>query len=384
MRAGARVSASKCNFRALTILPLLLAVFVRFLMLPFVSDDATIYLLPWMQEYRTQGVAALGGEFSNYNFPYLFLLYAASLLPVEPLYAIKFVSLIGDVLLAVSMAHLVRQYRPYGLEPATAAVVTLFIPTVLLNAAMWGQCDSFYTAFLVLSLSYLLRNDARRAWLFWGVAFAFKLQSVFFLPALVLVSLRNRFNLMSSILAVGLWAMLSLPPMLFGRSLGSTLGIYVKQSGEDRLVAGAANIYEWLPGVTAAEGRIPALIVCSAVLLGIAFPYWRAPDSPERRVLLAACVLAVCPFLLPQMHDRYFFAAEVVSLVFIGNRSLRLVPVIFSGTGLLVYVLYFSGNRYIWPLLIASALQAVALVLLMHELMIKRRATKRNLLPIIQ
>lgn len=328
------------------------------------------------------GAAALGGEFSNYNFPYLFLMYVASLLPIAPLFAIKIISLIGDVLLAVSMAHLVRHYRPYGLEPATAAVVTLFIPTVLLNAAMWGQCDSFYAAFLTLSLSYLLRNDARRAWLLWAVALAFKLQSVFFLPVLVLISLRNRFHLMSPILAAGLWATLSLPPMLFGRSLVSTLGIYVKQSGEDRLVAGAANVYEWFPGVTAAEGRIPALIACSVVLLGIAFAYWRAPDSPERRILLAVCVLAVCPYLLPQMHDRYFFAAEVLSLVFISTRSLRLVPVIFSGTGLLVYVLYFSGNRYIWPLLIASALQAIAIFLLMHELVKKRNDMKKGLLPV--
>lgn len=353
-------------------------------MLPYVSEDAAIYLLPWMQEYRNHSAEALGGEFSNYNFPYLFLMYTASLLPIEPLYAIKTVSLIGDILLALSMAHLVRRYRPSGLEPATAAVVTLFIPTVLLNAAMWGQCDSFYAAFLLLSLSYLLRNDARRAWLFWAVALAFKLQSVFFLPALVLVSLRNRVSIISPVFAMGIWAALSLPPILFGRSLLSTLGIYLKQTGEDRLVAGAANIYEWFPGVTAEAGRIPALIACSVALSGIALAYWHAPDSPESRILLALCVLAVCPFLLPQMHDRYFFAAEVLSLVLIRNSSLRWVPVIFASTGLAVYVLYFSGNRYLWPLLIASAIQALAVLLLIRELMKKRSAMKQGLFPVIR
>ena len=363
---------------------LLLALLTRILMLPFVSEDAGIYLLPWMQEYKIYGASALGGEFSNYNFPYLFLMYAASLLPIEPLYAIKFISLLGDVVLALSMAHLVRYYRPYGLEPLTAAVVTLFLPTVALNAAMWGQCDSYYAAFLLLSLSYLLRNDARKAWLLWALALAFKLQSVFFLPVLALVSLRNRFNLLNPVLAAGLWVTLSLPPMLFGRSLGSTLGVYLRQTGEDRLVAGAANVYEWFPGVTAAEGRIPALIACSLALMGIAFAYWRAPDSTERRVLLAVCVLAVCPFLLPQMHDRYFFATEVLSLVLVGNRTLRLVPVIFSGTGLLVYVLYFSGNRYIWPLLTASALQAFAVVLLVQQLIKRRNAVTHSLHPVSQ
>jgi hypothetical protein len=114
-----------------------LAVAVRVALLPFVSEDSTFFLLPWMEEFRKDGAAALGGDFSNYNFPYLFLMFLASLLPVDTLIAIKVASLFGDVLLAISVAALFAQFRPAGISPRLAALIALFLPTVLINASMW-------------------------------------------------------------------------------------------------------------------------------------------------------------------------------------------------------------------------------------------------------
>jgi Gpi18-like mannosyltransferase len=96
-----------------------------------------------MQEFRNNGAAALGGEFSNYNFPYLLLMYLSSLLPIEPIFAIKLVSLLGDGLLAISTGLIFQQFRSSRLPSVTAALLVLFVPTVLINASMWGQCDAF-------------------------------------------------------------------------------------------------------------------------------------------------------------------------------------------------------------------------------------------------
>lgn len=323
------------------------------------------------------GALALGGEFSNYNFPYLFLMFLASLLPIEPLLAIKCVSLVGDILLAFSVAALFAQFRPAGISPKLAALVALFLPTVLLNASMWGQCDSFYTSFLLLSLKCLLANDPRNAWLLWGVALSFKLQSVFFLPALVLISLRNRYNPLLPMLSAAVWVALSSPPIFFGRSLESTYSIYANQTQEHRLVAGAANIYSWFPTATAEDGRIPALIFCAVTLTFVGIAYWRGDDSNGRKVLLAVTVVAVCPLLLPQMHERYFFAAEVMSLLLLRQRKLRLTPWLFAGTGAVVYVLYFLSNQYALPLMLASIFQCVAVGILLVALW------RRNF-PVIQ
>lgn len=351
-----------------------IALGARLALFPYVSEDATYFLLPWMQEFRDHGAAALSGEFSSYNFPYLFLMFLASMLPLDPLYAIKIVSLAGDCFLACSVGALVAQFRPAKLSPKLAALVALFLPTVLLNASMWGQCDAIYTSFLLLSLRCLLLNDGKCAWLWWAVALSFKLQAVFFLPVLVLISLRNRYSLALPAMAAGVWALLSVPPVLFGRSWSSTFSVYLHQSVnedpsvENRLVAGAANVYAWLPTVSAEQGRIPAIAICGIVLLLSAFAYWRGPDLAERRVLLAVSVVAICPLLLPQMHDRYFFVAEVMSLLLIGHKKLFFAPWLFAGTGLFVYVLYFMSNQYALPLMLASIVQCFVVGMLLRTL----------------
>jgi Gpi18-like mannosyltransferase len=349
-------------------LPIVLAILARLALLPFVSGDATFHLLPWMHEFQANGSAALGGNFSNYNFPYLLLLFFSSLLPLEPLFAVKLVSLLGDALLALAVAQLARHFKPSKLTPAAAGIITLFLPTVLLNAAMWGQCDSYYTAFLALSLTQLLENKGRLAWFFWAVALAFKLQAFFFLPVLLLVSVRARFSISNPLLAIAVWTGLSLPPVLFGRSVGSTLSVYVQQTQDGRLASGAASLYVWFPKVTAAEGTLPALALCSAALVLAGISYWRGPDSREQRVLLAVTSVSAAPFLLPQMHDRYFFVAEVLSILLARTMRLQLVPWLLSSTGLAVYILYLTQSKDVWPLLTSSAVQCVAIYLLFREL----------------
>lgn len=342
-----------------------IAVVARAALLPYVSEDSAYFLLPWMQEFRDRGAAALAGEFSNYNFPYLYLMFLASHLPVDPLLAIKIVSLAGDCFLAFSVAALVTQFPLAGVSPRLAALVTLFLPTVLLNASMWGQCDAIYTAFLLFSLRSLLRDDGRSAWVFWAIAFSFKLQSVFFLPALSLVSLRNRYSLLFPLSAVVLWAVLSLPPVMYGRSVGSVLGVYMEQTQGDRILYGAANVFAWFPYASVTQGRWWGIVLCAVVLGLVGLVYWRREDSAQRRVLLAMSTAAVCPLILPQMHDRYFFTAEVMSLLLLRASSLRTIPWLLSGTGLAVYVLYFLGSQYAWPLVILSVVQAFGVLLVL-------------------
>jgi len=360
---------------AITVLLVVLALAARILLVPYESEDAATFLLPWMEQFRDRGVWALGGDFSNYNFPYLFLLFMASLLPLDPLIAIKLVSLAGDALLALAVAALAKELGPSRLAPRTMAVISLFAPTVLVNGAMWGQCDSIYTAFLLLSARSMLRDKYDHAWSLWGVAVAFKLQSVFFLPALAAISLRGRFNIRGVFLAASIWMALSLPPVIFGRSWESTLTIYVRQTQDNRLVSGAANIFAVFPDLGITEGRWWGILLCAAAIGIAAFAYMRGVDTSGRRLLLCVTMLAVSPLLLPQMHDRYFFAAEVMSLLLLNWARLRIVPCLLATTGALVYFLYFAKNSYAMPLTIAFLIQSVAVMLLYRALMESRSST---------
>jgi hypothetical protein len=68
------------------------------------------------------------------------------------------------------------------------------------------------------------------------------------------------------------------------------------------------------------------------------------------------------------MHDRYFFAAEVMSLLLIRQKKLFVVPCLFAATGLALYCLYFLSNKYIWPYMFASIFECLAVAILLRTL----------------
>jgi Gpi18-like mannosyltransferase len=92
------------------IVVIVLAAFVvRFLFIDQVSGDYRTFVSPWYDYLQANGgFAAVGADISNYNPPYLYLLAAATYLPLSKIVAIKLISMIFDVLLAAFAALIVR------------------------------------------------------------------------------------------------------------------------------------------------------------------------------------------------------------------------------------------------------------------------------------
>lgn len=137
----------------------LAAIGVRLLFIDQVSGDYRTFVGPWY-DYLTShgGFAAVGAEISNYNPPYLYLLAAATYLPLPKIVAIKLISIIFDVLLAGFAALIVRERFGRPVIWVSCFAIVLFAPTVVINSAAWGQCDSIYAAFCVGSLYFLIRE----------------------------------------------------------------------------------------------------------------------------------------------------------------------------------------------------------------------------------
>ena len=171
--------------KALLAVGVLLAIMVRYPLLPVETQDYQVHLKPWYDFIVQHGhFAALKYDFANYNVPYLYLLATvAYFLPaLHSLFAIKSISIIFDFVLAFFVYRCVRlKYRQpnEGAIPILAALTVLLMPTVVLNSARWGQADAMYTAFLVACLYYLLAGRQAAAFIAFGMAFTFKLQSVF-------------------------------------------------------------------------------------------------------------------------------------------------------------------------------------------------------------
>jgi len=111
------------------------------------------------------------------------------------------------------------------------------------------------------------------------------------------------------------------PAALAGRGWGDLVTIYLRQASEFKeLSLNAPNPYliiqRILPGSFAIGMRVGlVLAVIVALALVAMFVRHGRESSPERLVLLATLSLAVMPYVLPKMHDRYFFPASAMAFL---------------------------------------------------------------------
>jgi Gpi18-like mannosyltransferase len=362
------------NTRALAnALVLLLALLLRLSLLSQETSDYTHYLSPWYDYIVQQGGwGALKDDFSNYTPPYLYgLVIASQILSFLPkLTAIKLLTFPFEALAALIIYRLVKDRYPQGDWPRLAAFTFLFAPTVVLNGAYWGQCDIIYTTGLLGCLWGLAQRRYVWAWVSFGAAAAVKLQAVWLLPALLVGALKGQFSWRQLGLVPLTYGALMLPAALLGRPWGELWGIYWNQSQTfDRLSLNAPNLYQWvsndnygriLPWALALAGGLIALFiwVASKSSIPLTFPNW---------LKISLISLVLVPFLLPKMHDRYFFPADVVSLLYgFYFPPYFWVPLALNGISLFSYFPYLWGGAPIPFTVLSLLLGAVLLGLFAH------------------
>ena len=212
---------------------LLAAAFVlRGLCLNYETSDYTQFLTVWVDFFRTHGgLAALRESVGNYNVPYLTFLALISGSSLPDLYLIKLFSIFFDVVLAWSVMQLVGLFRREAVWKLAAFFLVLFWPTVMLNSALWGQCDSVYAALAVLSVYLVLAGHPVLGVVSIGASFAFKLQAVFVMPVFLLFWLTRRVKLRHTLAFPATCVVMVLPAVIAGRGLLDALTIPFQQTG---------------------------------------------------------------------------------------------------------------------------------------------------------
>ena len=169
------------------ILIALFSLIVRYFMIKYKSGDYGMFLKPWFDELKLSGgLMGLSRNIGNYTPVYMTILAILTYLPIDSLVSIKIVSLIFDYVGAIFIYKIILELLKNKESKETLALVGygiyLFLPTILLNGAYWGQCDSIYTAFVLISVYYLIRKNFLKGIIFWSIAFAFKFQAIFIFP----------------------------------------------------------------------------------------------------------------------------------------------------------------------------------------------------------
>lgn len=297
----------------------LFAIALRLRSFNFMSYDYEYFLHGWFSAIREKGgLASIGLNLGDYTPLYYYLLALVSYIPIKDLYLIKALSCVGDIVLAFYVMLIVKlKYREFWGEIAYAVV--MFLPSVIINSSVWAQCDSIYTAALVACVYYLMKDKNYSAVTAFSIAFAFKLQAVFLAPLMLLLVLKRRIKLRGVLILPLVYFISALPAAFMGRNLWDLMTIYVNQAGEyNQLNMTIPNLFTWFPqDVPEYVGKAAVYFAGAAVL--ITFAYFcsrRFTISKEMILAIALFYVLLLPYILPYMHERYYYPADILSVAF--------------------------------------------------------------------
>ena len=353
---------------------LYLCLCLRLCLFDYISPDYVSFLSQWTETMRGMSVRqALTTPIGDYNMPYLYLLLLISRLPVYDLYCIKLVSILADVFLAMVMARLASLVtRRPGLVLG-AFFAALLAPTMLLNSAYWGQCDGIYAVFALWGLYFGLKKRPVLSMSMLALAFAFKLQAVFLLPMVAFLLVRDHVRLQHLPVFPGVFLGLMLPALLAGRSLSDTFGIYLDQTDAyPYLSLNAPSLWSLIPNEYFGNLDPAPVLFAGIVTLLLLFVFLRRYKQLTTKDLISLSLLftLAIPWLLPRMHERYFYLAELLSILYVVQYPRRLpVAVIVLGGGFLAYCSYLFGGMRILSNELVAAIYGLTLLYLIPTLL---------------
>lgn len=301
---------------------IVIVVLFKISLFPFESTDYTEIFEHWLNFITANGyISSMKYKFYDYSplYVYYFVIISKLFHSEEWLSMIKILSITFDLILGYYV-YLIVKLKTKDLNWSTLAFcVTIALPTVAINGALWGQCDVIYTTFTVMAIYYIMKGKNVIAFLMLGLAFSFKLQSIFIYPLLGLLLFSN--------FGIRMWHFLLIPIVYFitllpaynaGCDMDKLLFSYFDQAFlYDYLNIGAPSIYSFLPNYYDLLSNSGILFAIIAVLI-LMFSHLILVKSIDHEQVLTYSFLFVLlvPFFLPCMHERYFFMADIFSLIY--------------------------------------------------------------------
>lgn len=350
------------------------SILIKCCFFPFESGDYKNFLLKWYNILDEEGLISIVNGLGNYNPPYLILLYLLTFLPGAAIVKIKALSIIFDILMGV-IGYLIVKKITNSKYSYICLLVILFIPTVILNSSVWGQCDSIYTTFVLLSLYLLLKNKFSLSFLMLGIAFSFKLQFIFILPLYIILYFVNKnFSILNFLLIPLGNILMCLPVILMGMPIINCFTTYLEQTTSYSVILtrNLANIYAFLPDIKII-GYI-LILITGLLFLSLLIYFIKRKKKIEGKELIAVGLLGIliAVYFLPFMHERYMFMADILSVIwyFLYKRKIW-IPIIINLTSISGYMIYLGGLDN-FPLWIFSCFMFIAILSLLFDIINRR------------
>lgn len=310
--------------------------------------DWTTYWDPWIMDLKEMGFSYLATDRYDYAPSFVYILWVISKLPINPMTSYKTLHIVLDFVAAAVMGKLVSESTGSKTKSFIAYGAMLLVPTIWADSALWAQCDIIFMLFILLSFYYLFREMPNRAMIFYGLAFAFKLQSLFIFPFLVILWVNKKIKIQHFLWIPGLYLISIIPAWIAGRPLIELINIYMAQGMQDvwSLSIKWANIYQiignqyfLLEYAEAGTWLILGILMC--VMFAMAQKRYRI--TKEFIVQMALFFAILTPFFLPHMHERYGCLADILAILYaMMNRRRFYIPLLQILISFNSYMAYLS------------------------------------------
>jgi Gpi18-like mannosyltransferase len=328
----------------------------KLILLPVKTGDYVCFLEPWLNFIKSHGYgASLKFGFYDYAPSYIYILVVIAKLGLNPLFCVKIVSIFFEYLAAFFIGKMVAlKYKNDLLIWISLAVIPI-LPSILLNSGYLSQCDSIYSAFVLISLYYALKEKQFLSIVFFGIAFAFKMQAVMLLPFYFVMMLRRNIRWYYFLLVPIIFILSILPTWFYGRSFSDLLSVYMAQTNRyPFLTMNFPNFYIWISDVYYNSVKLGGIVL--TVLLTLVGGLWLSRGKYnftfEIWIRFAFLSAIVIPFLLPGMHERYMYLGDILGvLYFLVVRKNIHLPI---GILLVSFYSYIRCSRFndilpMWP-----------------------------------
>ncbi|MGL5414919.1 MAG: hypothetical protein ACRDAU_04570 [Clostridium sp.] len=341
----------------LMILMLIFSFGITYVFMNNVAGDYTEFLKPWVNYIAGHGgIKSLANIPANYNVPYLYILTFIAKWPSHSLELIKIVSIVFDYILAFGVALVIGEIAKDSVKKRKLQVISffmiLFIPTVILNGAAWAQCDAIYSAFCIYSIYFMIRRKPTVSLIIFGIAFAFKLQTVFLLPVLIILYFSNRkFSILNFLWIPIINIILYLPAWIIGRPFKEIITVYFEQSALYKALAlNIPNIYSMFytgDNSMIRKAGIIFTVVLFATLFYVVIESKKEIDG-KGIIMLSLLSVLIATYFLPGMHERYTYLADILSVVYFMIRRDRFyIPIVILFNSFMTYISYLWGYHII-------------------------------------
>lgn len=323
------------------------------------QPDYALYLVPWLSAIRnSDGLKIFATDFTNYTGGYVTVLWLTervdflSNTSLSDLALIKITALLGSILCSIGVWSALKALDWKQEHAIAAAIFMLLLPEVLLNGVALAQAEALYTAFLAFTVAAMIREKPTTAVACFAVAISIKLPAIWLAPVMAGWLLRRPRAIVPAIIAFPIaYAAVNALYLVAGRPLRDVLLIYFTQFETfERLSMNAPNFWviadrlldpDWVSAhfsMLVAVGMFAAFILA----IGIASKVYKLPQNAGIELVFWAALSSISmPFLLPKMHDRFFFAGGVfVYLIAVTDRRYALPAILIQFAALLSYSQY--------------------------------------------